>query len=334
MPIKTLAVQRRSREIGRIRLGAQVPTERGRPRPIKLDTFRLTTASQRIAEAAAALLGGQARPWTTAPTAGQWEVITGTDTIPVAIPPGATAMSQWMEMWSGGGCARRCDGEHETLSKGPCLCPSDVEQRTALAADGEACKPTTRVNVIIPGLPDIGVWRVESHGHYAAVELGGTADMLAQAGAQGIIVPAVLRLEQRQTKTIRGGRATTRNYGVPVLEVLWSLHQMLEAAGQGGSALAQALPAASAGLAITAAPAAAPARDRHAEPQRMSRPQEVVPEVLACTNIECLREFVKGVQRREWMDAMVVRPGDEAEGILSRLADVFAARAEQIGGGR
>jgi Recombination directionality factor-like len=73
--------------------------------------------------------------------------------------------SQWYQMWSGGGCQRRCDGETEQLTQEPCKCPADPERRNALAKTGGACKPTTRVNVMLPDLPDLGVWKIESRGY-------------------------------------------------------------------------------------------------------------------------------------------------------------------------
>jgi hypothetical protein len=134
----------------------------------------------------------------------------------------------------GGGCLRRCDGvtadvieeirgrptddqgaRTETVRRA-CLCPQDGVERRALAAKGEACKPTTRLSVILPLVPDLGVWRLESHGFYAAVELGPSVDLLAAASQRGIFVDARLRLEQREQK--RPGQPTKR-YAVPVLEL-------------------------------------------------------------------------------------------------------------------
>jgi hypothetical protein len=98
----------------------------------------------------------------------------------------------------------------------PCLCPTDQDERRTLAADGRACKPTTRLNVILPLVPDMGVWRLESHGYYAAVELAGTAEFLARATAEGRLIPARLRLDQREAK--RPNQPIMR-YAVPVIEL-------------------------------------------------------------------------------------------------------------------
>jgi hypothetical protein len=214
MPI--LDLQRRGRQIGEIRLGAVVKTASGSTRPSKLDSFRFTCKSGSIAESVAQLYGGTARAVELQNGEQSYEVMTGCTEVPVMVPPGDQVISQWYEQWSAGGCQRRCDGVTEQLTQSPCKCPSDPEERNRLAAKGSACKPTTRVNVMLPDLPDLGVWLVQSHGFYAAIELGGAAEVLASAREAGVIIPAKLRLEQRQVK--RGGE--TRKFAVPVLEIV------------------------------------------------------------------------------------------------------------------
>lgn len=203
-----LTLQRRLREAGRIRIGAQVPTGNGnKTRPAKLESFRLTSADKTAIEAAAQLYGGDPHPWEGSPLPGHWELYTDVDAMPVVIPPAASAFSQYMETWSGGGCARRCDGERELLTDSPCMC---------LTEDEPSCKPTTRLSVILRELPGLGVWRLESHGYYAASELAGTVEVCVQAATRGQLLPAVLRLEQRQVK--RQGEPV-RKFAVPVLDI-------------------------------------------------------------------------------------------------------------------
>lgn len=210
MPIIDLQV--RFRELGRIRIGQQVAGGNGKRRPDKLEHFRLTSPSQPLIASAAEAFGGTVKPWTS-PAGNQWEVVTTTDTLDVVLLPDM-ALTQWNEMWSGGGCTRRCDGKWETLSDQACLCPAEAAVRRELAAKGQACKPTTRLSVMLPALPDIGIWRLEVHGWYAATELLGSLHLAGLTGATAI--RARLRLEQRETK--RPGQPTMR-YGVPVLEL-------------------------------------------------------------------------------------------------------------------
>lgn len=210
MPIVDL--QRRLREIGRIRLGEKVDAvgKNGKPtkRPAKLETFRLTSRDRRVVESAAALWGGNVQPWE-APDDEQWEVYTAAKEMAVVVPPGDMAFSQWYEEWNAGGCIKRCDGNRDISRDCPCDC--DPTER--------ACKIHTRLSVMLPELPGLGVWRVESHGYHSAVELGGAVDVCQAALAQGRLLPARLRLEQRMVKRIEKGKPVTYRFGVIALDI-------------------------------------------------------------------------------------------------------------------
>ena len=193
------------REAGRIRIGQQVATQNGKKRPAKLDRFRLTSADRRPLDAAAAIYGGTVVPWPDAPVGEQFELVTETADLPIVMPPDGMAFSQWYEVWSRGGCQRRCDGVRDVIADRPCQC--DPEDRE--------CKPHTRLSVILADLPGIGLWRLDTQGYYAATELAGAVDLLQRAGAAGVLLPARLRLEQRQV--VRGGK--TVKFAVPAIEV-------------------------------------------------------------------------------------------------------------------
>ena len=223
MPI--IDVQYRLRELGRIRLGSTEEYERNgqmKKRPVKLERFRLTSASKPLVEACAEAYGGEVEPWED-----QWEVVVEADSLPVALPPMPPdqVVSQWYELWSGGGCQRRCDGRTETLQMRPCLCPEDPQERSEAASKGDACKPTTRLRVILPEIPGVGVWRLETHGYYATGELPGVVHLMSATLESGRSVPARLRLEQRERKV--PGQPTKR-FAVPVLDADVPLGQMLE----------------------------------------------------------------------------------------------------------
>src|SRR3990172_7696614 len=47
--------------------------------------------------------------------------------------------------------------------------------------DERACKITTLLNVMLPRIPGLGVWRLESHGWNAATVLPGTLEVLMMA---------------------------------------------------------------------------------------------------------------------------------------------------------
>lgn len=209
-----VGLQRRFMELGRIRLGDRGP--KGAPR--KLTHFRLTSASRALLEAAASVYGGKVREWQDAPDEGVFELYTEASELDIILPPvfsdrdGSPTLpySQSYEMWSGGGCVRRCDGETEVLSGKPCACGE------ARGTDPKTtCQITTRLNVMLPKLPGLGVWRLESRGWNAASLLPGTLDLLLLAASQQRFIPAVLRLEQRTSK--KGGQ--TRKFVVPVVDL-------------------------------------------------------------------------------------------------------------------
>lgn len=214
MPI--LDLQRRIAEIGRIRIGQQVPNTRGKgTRPVKLATFRLTSSDRLRIQHAATMYGGQIQEWD-APSGQQWEVITETDALNIIVPPSDMSFSQHYELWAAGGCERRCDGVSESISQGSCVCDPDKRE----------CQVHTRLSVMLRDLPGLGVWRIDTSGYYAAVELQGAVEVVQMAAGRGQMLPARLRLEQRSIK--RKGSSVKR-FAVPVLDIEVSPAQLLGA---------------------------------------------------------------------------------------------------------
>lgn len=236
-------IQRRFRELGRIRLGIKQDTGRvyakgprkGQPieRPVKLPRFRLTSPWGHLIEQAATVFGGEARQWLN-DGAVEFEVITelvddhDVAYLPVVIPPGEV-FDQWYELWAGGGLVRRCDGERQVLVDRPCSCPKDPLERQAAAADGKACKPTTRLRLMLPDVADIGIWRLETHGFHAAAELGGAAGLVEAATRQGAMIPAELRLQAREGSRRPG--ETRKKFFVPAIAFRGTLGPVLDALG-------------------------------------------------------------------------------------------------------
>lgn len=213
-----LDIQRRQRELGRIRMGDKAAS--GHPQ--KLSHFRLTSPAKHLLEHAAALWGGEVRPWAGSPSEGQWELYTQTDMLPIVLPPGAEPISQWYEQWTAGGCTHRCDGATNVAGDDPEPCSCDPDDR--------ACKATTRVNVMLPDLPDVGVWRLESHGMSAAYELPGTIDIIQMANDRRMMLTGRLRIEHRTRKT----NGQTRKFIVPVIDLDVTVAQLMGGQGAGG----------------------------------------------------------------------------------------------------
>ena len=202
-----IGLQRRLHEAGRIRIGAAEPTSNGKRRPVKLAQFRFTSRNRRAIEAVAATYGGECRPWADAPGGEQWEVFTTAAEIPVTVPPEQMSFSQHYETWSGGGCQRRCDGEHDSISDGPCLCDPDARE----------CKPHTRLSLMLAAYPGTGLWRLDTSGYYAATELGGAMEVAAMLTATvgRAVLPGTLRIEHR---TVKRPNKPPNNFSVPVLD--------------------------------------------------------------------------------------------------------------------
>lgn len=192
-------------EAGRIRAGDK--GDKGQPQ--RIDKWRLTSKDRVRLAGAAALWGGEVREWKDRP--GEFELYTDTDALPIMLLP-EQVPTTWYEMWSKGGCQRRCDGQHELISDSACLCGEERE-----------CKPYTRLSVLLPDLPGIGSWMLSSTGWNAAAELAGAADLLQRASAQGVLIPARLRLEQRVQ--VQSGQ--TRRFAVPVIDLDVSFRELL-----------------------------------------------------------------------------------------------------------
>lgn len=221
---RILTLQRQARELGRLRTG----TFDGR-RPVRSDTWVVTSHSQEYVEAAAAVWGGTAEKWQPQGNgAAQWRVITQAVTVDAILPPG-DPLSQAFELWNRGGCARRCDGITESLSDAPCLCRAQFGDDFHQEKAGTVCSMVTRLNLMLPEMPDIGVWRVETHSYYAANELAGHVDTIRGLVGPQAMVPVRLRIEQRTR--VAGGQ--TKHFPVIALELRGITAGQVLAGGEG-----------------------------------------------------------------------------------------------------
>lgn len=211
---RILTLQRQARELGRLRTGV-VDTSGSKPRPKRSDTWVITSHSQDYIEAAAEEWGGTPEKWQPQGNgAEQWRVITTSSAVDAILPPG-DPLSQAYEMWNRGGCARRCDGMTESLTDSPCICRADHGDDFYEQKVGTVCSMTTRLNVMLPAMPDIGVWRAETHSYYAANELAGHVDTIRGLVGPQALIPVRLRIEQRTR--IAGGQ--TKHFPVIALEL-------------------------------------------------------------------------------------------------------------------
>ena len=229
-------------EVGRIRLGQRVPGRNGgRLRPDKLDTFKFTSAAEPLIAEIAALYGGTPAPFVSEGVRGkQFQVITDINIIPVYLP--RQKIDPFYESWGGQVCTRRCDGERDMIHDQPCDCNPDKR----------ACKPTTRVNLMLADVTGPGYWRLDTHGLYAAMELSQLAMMLQ---AVTMPLPAKLLLEARQRKFFNREeeKVEVRDWFTPVVILDNVTPRML---ATGGEVLARAIQGGAAPAAVEATPAA------------------------------------------------------------------------------
>lgn len=222
-------MQRRLPEAGRIRLGVQ--TERAMK---AIEHFRFTSPDEEAIKQLASLYGGVCRPWnnTRANPQSQFEVLSKAAEIRVFLPP--DALSVYYEQWTGGGCAKRCDGITCEIAKGDGIqeiaCPCAVPRPPKFPDGMMECKPYTRLTVVLPDIRFGGGWRLETKGWNAAHEMPGMVQMIHEVQGRGL-TEARLRLDKEST--MKAGKRS--HFVVPRLLIPETPMAMIEGAGQVGS---------------------------------------------------------------------------------------------------
>lgn len=251
-------------------------------------------------------MGGEVKPWEK-----KFEVQTEITAIQVMLPPSGIIFSQWYEFWENKRRTRWCDSQQQRFGKGPCLCPhasdpddaAEVEaavwERVALAKQGKACKPTTKLWLWVPSLPDIGSWLVTTHSRKAAERLQTTIAVMEVYRQQGIYLTATFRLIWEQTEV--DGRLTW--FPVPALELDDTL-EALATGTAGATTLAGAITARTSNddpKAITAGSALAlPAPDPLKNPALT--PADLGMKAATVTSRRDLMPIWLEVNNRRWQD--------------------------------
>lgn len=236
VPIAQTALGR-PQEMGKLKLGKKVPTRNGKERPTSIETFRFVSRDGEAIAHLASMFGGTPRV-----VDGQHDLESEAKEIEVILPPDPLGGTPIYELWSGGGCQRRCDGETATV---PVRNGEDVDflpQRCVCAANERfECKPTVRLSVILPYVSLGGVWNLKTNSWAATREMQQMVALIEMAQSRGLVA-AALALEPR--KQVSGGQ--TKNFVVPVLKLKATLHELAagtsNALGSGAPAMA-ALPA-------------------------------------------------------------------------------------------
>ena len=212
----------RPQQAGRIKLGKKVPIRGGGQRPTSIETFRFVSRDVESVQKLAALYGG-----TVQMVDGAADLESQAREINVILPPDPLGGTPIYELWSGGGCQRRCDGEEATVPvrtnddvsfiDTPCICA----QR-----DQMECKPTVRLSVLIPEVNLSGVWNLKTNSWAAAREMQQMVSLIEMAQTRGLVA-ATLAVEQREQMTL----GQKKKFVVPVLRLKATLAELAAGAG-------------------------------------------------------------------------------------------------------
>lgn len=238
LPVPLNNLRRRIPEAGRLRMGVKT----GRAMKA-IDTWRFTSHDKVALEQIADLYGGAVKAWSDPKAAeGQFEVITDASEIRIVLPPEPLSGPVY-ELWSGGGCERRCDGEHcETMQRGP-EGPEPVEVPCLCSAAGAlSCDVKTRLSVLLPEIRFAGVWRLDTKSWNAAQELPGMVELVQSQQGNGLSY-AVLAIKPRRTVT----NGQTKRFLVPQLGIPQSLEELAAGMTRLGALPATEAPALEAG---------------------------------------------------------------------------------------
>jgi len=329
MPVTDLLkAQRLTYEVGILRTGVRRPDGA----PMTIDTFRFTSASRAAIAAVAEMYGGTARPWDNRGHA-QHEVITEAHELLVTVPPDIGSISMWYEMWTAGGCQRRCDSEKEQKSGSPCLCaplllkvPEEDrgKERARLAGlkTPKACALMTRVSVILPDLPDVGTWRLNTKSYFGTLGLVYKLRIMEAARAQGVFLPARLWIDHQSHVT----DGQTRRYPVPVLELLNTPRQI--ATGQLEGGLAAQLPPAPGEQprAITSGAPRPPASEPAAPPAPARTADNIVADAWQATTREDIEALAAEAKELRVAEDHVCVSGDAEMEVFEELNDFLKER--------
>lgn len=230
VPIANL--HRRIPEAGRIRFGEKTTNARGKEIPTAKSTFDFTSHDEEALQQVAGLYGGEVKPWNEPKAAaGQFRLASLASEIRVVLPPDPLGGTPIYEEWTNGGCSKRCDGltcqivtrgaDGAEFTEVPCICSAELSM---------ACKPRTRLSVILPEVRFGGVWRLDSGSWNAAQEMPGMVDLIQSLQERGL-TRGVLALKHRRS-VIAG---ETHKFIVPVLGVDETMEALAAGAAQVGA---------------------------------------------------------------------------------------------------
>lgn len=260
VPVKNLS--RRLPELGKLKFG-DTQAKGGRR---TLDKWRVVSNHVDCLDDIARLYGGTPKPYEHKKSTFTHDLHTDSDVLAIGVPNmGVEPVTVGYEMWTGGGCERRCDGVTATTwGRGPDG-PEEREQPCICdAKQAMECKVKLRASFFLPGVRRFGTWRLETGSWNAVSEMAGMVEMLMALQARGI-AEAELALAKRSD--VKAGQ--TRHYVVPEIRVRESVEELMAGAGLlGTSSLTAPPPAAE----LVAGPVAGEGVDALEVPVRGNEP--------------------------------------------------------------
>ena len=173
--------------------------------PVKSRTLVFRGSDRKQLEAVAAIVGGDVSASPNPRAEGVWRLVSRAAALDVAIADELRDRPGLYEFWGKHGKLRDCDGRScrflvdvqsgERQENVPCFCTAHGLR----TEDSDACRITTRLNVIIPAFADIpgmGVWQLESRGRTTFRDLKGLFRLCRAMGLPGVFgLPVTLRVE-------------------------------------------------------------------------------------------------------------------------------------------
>ena len=183
--------------------------------PVKSRTLVFRGSDRKQLEAAARIVGGDVNASPNPRAEGMWRLVSRATAIDVVIADEIRDRPGRYEFWGKQGKLRDCDGRNcrlfvdaqsgERREDVTCFCAA----HGLSANDPDACRITTRLNVIVPAfaeIPGMGVWQLESRSRSTFRDLKGLFRLCRALGLPGVFgLPITMRVEIVRSRSPQTG---------------------------------------------------------------------------------------------------------------------------------
>nr|PZN59666.1 MAG: hypothetical protein DIU58_17655 [Sphaerobacter thermophilus] len=195
MPIKGISEIRRLPRLGKIHLGIKLTNQRGTEYPKAVDYFVVKEDDSTPAaavEAFRSVYGDKPR---------QLRIMFPSDDPEVICP------QYYKQYGAGTGLVRMCDGER-------CLCRTESGEMVETeclcdppGGDPNGCKHMMHLIFMLPDVPGIGVWQLDTSSFHSIVNINSGLEMIRALAGRVSMIPLTLRLRPKEVSP--GGRKKT-----------------------------------------------------------------------------------------------------------------------------